>query len=85
MQIIFLSNPICVLSASDDKLHLNRLLDELVDGFRTEESILEAEKLTEESKVDTSTPTRVNKSVPLKRPKGKDKLGGPVGFFAQLE
>ena len=65
-------------------MHLNRLLDELVDGFITEESVLEAARLIEESKVDTTTPTRV-KSVPLKRPKGKDKLGGLFVSATHLE
>ena len=55
-----------------DKLFLNRLVDELMDGRMTEDRLAEEEQMKEESVIDSTTPVKP----PVKRMKGKDRMPG---------
>ena len=43
------------------KLKLNQLVDDLVDGLKSEDSILEEDGLEEEARVDSTTPQNPDK------------------------
>ena len=60
------------ISIIDDKLMLNRFIDDLIDGLTTEESVMEQERVKEESVIDSTTPVKL---MPMKRQKGKYKQG----------
>ena len=55
-------------------MKLNQLVDDLVDGLKSEDGIMEEDRLEEEARVDSTTPQKV-KHVLNKRQKGKERLG----------